>query len=702
MSDAAFALTANASATATRVAKAIKSLQDARKQGQRPLETLNDTTALDLDVRAQIDEVFLVLALLGEALLPLGAFDNTHYPQTLDEVQASISSGGHELMPTAFGALNAELQYVVTAGFSFCSAFAPMPVYRGFGAAVLGDWDWSCPDAQMLTKKAKAKAGIFHRLLERSVDPQPNRPVLLAFDHVIQMLQIKQVAFLGVKPTISGFGEQQPRYVPRKEKEVKNEIKRQKHWTKAVEHIGHPAPAGMRISTWAIPFATWTSAFSCKLLKSRDAWETIMTNQMDPGRLLHAFVCRSNLRLTEGQLLMLPPGTPAETLFCWLDGLPGMTHQIRKWSDLDMTRHEKTLGKPFCDNLGQYPLPDKFVMSGPDATHRSPGSVGSTSPVLSQSRSPPPYSPDGSLPEQAHEAEGRPRAPQTTELATARDPVELAETTALGSSSHVHQANCTSPSSADKHLSMAMADGPTALRSLTALRHKPTTSGRHPLIFVSEPRPPSPVTMQKAPPIVTPMLTPSSDPLVAVLKPNSPSVSPVVLPISPSSKEAAQDGTESIEGPFSLPAVPGADEPAERPRDSRSHKLKDNVGPGNSDAAARDSTNLPLAEDRTDATAETQLPAKIPGVSNSQTSDLYLRLLNAVANGDVSAQALQKILQRGAGSLDHARPEETQTRKDANLKPGPFSAGPYTITKTEGQSEVVETELPSVVKTGAM
>jgi hypothetical protein len=68
--------------------------------------------------------------------------------QTLGDVQAAISSCGNELLPMAWGELDAELQYVCTAGLAFCACYAPIPVYRGFGACVLSDYDWACPDME--------------------------------------------------------------------------------------------------------------------------------------------------------------------------------------------------------------------------------------------------------------------------------------------------------------------------------------------------------------------------------------------------------------------------------------------------------------------------------------------------------------------------------------------------------------------------
>ena len=81
MADAA-ALVRAASNT-TKMANNIKDIWETRTKTKA---TLNDGAALDLVIRAQVDEVFLVLAHLGEAILPLGIFNKDYYMQTLGEV----------------------------------------------------------------------------------------------------------------------------------------------------------------------------------------------------------------------------------------------------------------------------------------------------------------------------------------------------------------------------------------------------------------------------------------------------------------------------------------------------------------------------------------------------------------------------------------------------------------------------------------
>ncbi|KAK3117235.1 hypothetical protein LTR53_001570 [Teratosphaeriaceae sp. CCFEE 6253] len=480
MADAASALTSSLEST-TKISGAVESFTEQRDDRRRSVDNATHVRALDHSVRAQIDEVFLVLALLGEALLPLRVFDNTYYPQTLADVEASILSGGHDLMPVAFRALSAELQYAVTSGLAFCSCFAPIPVYRGFGAAVLNDWDWGCPDYETMVRKMKAKTSVWRRATEKQ-DPQPNRAVLEAFDQVVQMLQVKQVAFLAVKPAVSGFAAEQPRFVPRKTGTVKKEISMQEEWSSKVLKLGHPAPPGVKVSTWGMPFATWTSPSSCQLLNAKDSFETIMTNQMDPGRLLHAFVCRRTLDVGEGHLLVLPAHSPAESLACWLEGRPGTTHRILKWKDLETEVFEKKCGKSLRKQLGQYPLPEKFVLRNPAAPSTLRPAIPSLpkSPIADHVVSPPPYSPDFQLADIKRPEEAPIKAPAAVELATGREPIELdstpsdstqtavSATAALKPARQIHHAASTSALLATRQLSSSVAEGVSTLRSLSA------------------------------------------------------------------------------------------------------------------------------------------------------------------------------------------------------------------------------------------
>lgn len=191
----------------------------------------------------------------------------------------------------AWGELTAELQYVCTAAFALCSIFAPMHVYRGFGACTLAQWDWACPDISHLEEKARKRALWTVYGIKQRTDPQPTRAVFKAFDQTMQILQGKPMAFLEIRPTISSFADRHPRYGTRHKKEVKDHLDLLEDWVKQLEKRGHPMPSGTGTQSYGFPFATWTSTYSCHLLRTEKDCETIMLEQMDPGRLLHAFVC---------------------------------------------------------------------------------------------------------------------------------------------------------------------------------------------------------------------------------------------------------------------------------------------------------------------------------------------------------------------------------------------------------------------------
>lgn len=122
-------------------------------------------------VQSHVDDVFLVLALFGEALLPLGVLDETHYHKSPSEVETAISRCGHATVRNVFEKMTDELKYLMVASFTSCALFAPMHVYRGFGACVVNDWDWGCPDTEYLQRKVKKETSMFHEETRSSTKP---------------------------------------------------------------------------------------------------------------------------------------------------------------------------------------------------------------------------------------------------------------------------------------------------------------------------------------------------------------------------------------------------------------------------------------------------------------------------------------------------------------------------------------------------
>ena len=629
------ALVRTISSTA-KIASAMRNAWDARTKISA---TLHEGSALELVIRAQIDEVLLVLAHLGEALLPLGIFNKDYYLQTLGEVQASIASCGNELLPMAWAELDAELQYVCTAGFTICACYAPFPVYRGFGACVLGDWDWACPDMAYLEEKARRKAIRTVYGFKQKVDAQPARSAFTAFDSAIQILQVKSMAFLTKRPLISGFAEQQPRFGGKPKKEVKDDLEWLEDWVKQLDKRGHPVPRGTRLTSWGVPFATWTSPYGCHILQSQKDCETIVCIQMDPGRLLHAFICRGNTNLDEGQILWLLPRSPAESLMCWLEGLPGTSHKIIKWHDLDKEYFEKKIGKSLRKKIGQYPLPTQFAVRDPEAATRPSLPLSTSSPSVLEhpnTVSPPPYSPSKADPIDQP-------APPTAELGSP-DPRELPAAPTRSPARSPQQS---------RSLPVPGSSTSTALKNIHTLRRKPTAPG---------------LTANST---ATAISQSAEQPLVG--SSNGPAerfVHPTVAAELP--EDTAQIAYAASETPnaVELPTETHSKAPKplapDNPRETSQSLSATSSGPVEQAGALVVSqvSEAPGDIPRTESPENTEIkpPEQVPKTSNGEkeqgsqnsithenatSGNQYLDLLNRVAKGEISPQALSEMLQKG-------------------------------------------------------
>lgn len=592
-----------------------------------------NSQAWELVLRAQIDEVFLVLAHLGEAVLPLGVFNKDFYLQTLGDVKASLSSSNNEMLSMAWDELDAELQYCCCAGLTICAHFSPMPVYRGFGACVLSDWDWGCPDMAYLEEKARKKAiRTVYGVKQRS-DPQPTRSVFQDFDQVIQILQVKTMAFFVKRPMVSGFSEQ-PSFGGRAKKAVKAELDLLEDWVHQIARRGHPSPPNTQIASWGFPYATWTSEFNSHILKSEKDCEALMLNQMDPGRLLHAFVCRRAASLDEHSMFLLLPKSAAESLLCWLEGLPGMTHKIIKWSDLETEAFEKKISKSLRKKIGQVPIPVRYAIRHPNAATRPALEETESSPAVLEhpnTVSPPPYSPTNapSRPSIPEAPEQRERA-STTPLAELpeRETQELPEDTIV-------EAPTRPPEAAIKERSSVA-----GLKSIHTLRRKQSN---------------------------TPGATVASTAAVAtatsrhpsLLRPGGPkghdSTNWMIedAPIRDSAPKSAVQESTAVELPaeISVPArkpVPSvAVQPpadcAELPVVASSEAVEAAV-PATASADASNPDTKATNEAGSNEASKNQSPPVQPAAPSDNN---YLDLLNKVARGEISPQALGEMLQSG-------------------------------------------------------
>ena len=313
---------------------------------------------------SQIDEILLVQSILGENLIALGTINLNCLPAANAAVLQAFESCNEDNIPQQFNALDPELQFIICTGLFFCAACWPMHIYRGFGAGSLSDWTWGSPDMKYL--ESLAKVGLF----QKKKVVQANFDILAAFDRAIAFLQnsLTSIPLLIRQP--GGLHRSRPLFTNTDKKEAKKDLAVLQGFTKEIEKRGHPSPrdGSLKVSKWTIPFATYQSPFNC--LNQGHSWDNVVNNQMDPGRIFHAFVCGGHLNLEDGELLVLPLASPAEQIARWLEGFTGMTFKIIEWKDLDIEAFEKSIGKSTRKLLGQSPLPNYFVVRDPVAVHR--------------------------------------------------------------------------------------------------------------------------------------------------------------------------------------------------------------------------------------------------------------------------------------------------------------------------------------------
>ena len=620
-----------AASNTTKMANTVKGMWEERLK----LRADSEGQAWELVLAAQIDEVYLVLAHLGEALLPLGVFDKDYYLQTLGDVKSSLASCGNDSLQLAFEQLDSELQYCCCAGLVFCAHFAPLPVYRGFGACILSDYDWACPNYAYLEEKARKKAIRTVYGVKQKTDPQPTRSVFQDFDQAIQVLQVKPMAFFVKRPASSAFTEQ-VRFSARPKKEIKHDLDLLEDWFHSLERKGHPAPPGQKITNWGVPYATYTSDFNCSILRTEKDCETLLVNQMDPGRLLHAFVCRGTANLDEHSILLLMPRTPAESLVCWLEGLPGITLKIIKWEDLESEQFEKKLSKSLRKKVGQYPIPLKYAIRDPNA--RPALQTATSSPAVLEhpnTVNPPPYSPSNASRAMTLPAAELPDSADSMPVAELAGPEmhELAGSNTISPAQAPAQTPTQTPTNTTEGRGSQL-----GLKSINDLRRIPSdhTAGAKQTLVVASLRHPT------------------------ILRPGAPRsrASSSRMIESGSSTE----GTKAVELPAELASPPVIQR---KPVPSVIAQPQ----PVTAEVLAVSSDNggmIPDSERPTPSTKESTHSTNSSGATEGPTSSAvvggadsnqYLELLNKVARGEISPAALGAMLQGGiAGSTNPSLP----------------------------------------------
>ena len=444
---------------------------------------------------------------------------------------------------------------------------------------------------------------------------------------------------------------------------------------------------------------------------------------MDPGRLLHAFVCRGSTNLDEGQILLLPPRSPAESLLCWLEGLPGTSHKIVRWQDLDTEYFEKKIGKSLRKKIGQFPLPSQYAVRNLEAASRASVPVSSSSPALLEhpnTVSPPPYSAStAELQDQSQPAAelGSPDARELPASSPARSPTERPQ----------HATSLPVPG----------ASSSSGLKSIHTLRRTISAQATG-----MSPAAPASTASSKADAstVERRQELPASSPAVVELHEETMPPKPPPKPTEPTSPLAVELPTDfQSEAPKALAPkgiVPASSE------DPKVCQVEGNID-------EIQVVEEPEELEKTDVTKVEQKDSQEMGPSaesfdspkQRETSNQYLKLLNRVARGEISPQVLGEMLQKNdigarnpeaneettledvkaldaaestskspepaSGSLPY--PLSVAERKDLDWKERTKSekSAPYPVSPTEKDAnpepilESIESEVPTSLKLGA-
>jgi hypothetical protein len=295
-----------------RISEADKAAYDA---ANRQFEERNKSNA-------DYDDALVVLAVLGSRLVGLNVVNHHEINSANDAVRQAFQGVGGSKYFERYERLDKSVQIGVICGLAFCAECYPMHIWRGFGSTLMGNYNWAT----------------------HYVDNQ----TWTYLDQSVSFLKSSHRNFTLFKSLPEGMERMKP-WIRKDEKEH-NAIawkaakkdrkaleKAKKDFNKRVEKKGFPQPSdkSFTISSWSIPYATWDSQFSIN--NEGHNWANVLQQQMDPGRLFHAFVIGGHLNLREEEALIIPAG-PAECLVRWLEGLEGMTFKLIPTSKLDLKK----------------------------------------------------------------------------------------------------------------------------------------------------------------------------------------------------------------------------------------------------------------------------------------------------------------------------------------------------------------------------
>lgn len=296
-------------------------VENPRRAHLRDQPLVNESTTpanqADDDDTSSLEELFLVLGVLGQRLITLGVIEQNALQSSHTSVSQSISFIAKGLIKK-FEKKPMQLQHSITCAIIFCAACYPMHIYRGFGCGVLDNTFWGMhPD-------------------DKQYPTVPRSKHLTAMDRVLAYQKSLPDSLRLLKKTPVGVDKELPRFeaICDGEEEQKFVTTVCDDITEALERDGFPRPKDpqIKISSWETHFATWQGTVIYQnnghSIVSHALW------QLDPGRMLYGWTIWNRLDLRPGQAVDIG-GEPSSSLALWLEGLEGMTFKILRDEELD-------------------------------------------------------------------------------------------------------------------------------------------------------------------------------------------------------------------------------------------------------------------------------------------------------------------------------------------------------------------------------
>lgn len=264
--------------------------------------------------RQSLDDIYLVLATLGQRLLFLDVIDHRILPEARNATLEALAIGDPEegLLRSHFEQTinNDVVQYAISCAMVFCAECWPMHMWQGFGCGVMNFTRW----ASLINSNNLCSQ------MDDSIAALKSKP------HDWQLLK-KSASRIGQFEPYIGL------YPKPKAKMMKSLFK---DLCENLEKRGFTQPLPPRnqvkITNWSFVHSSWAGDYMYSNVGH--GYKALCTSQSDPGKFLYAWTVGRRAELRPGEAIYLAEDH-IRPLAEWLEGLNGMSFKIFRNSELD-------------------------------------------------------------------------------------------------------------------------------------------------------------------------------------------------------------------------------------------------------------------------------------------------------------------------------------------------------------------------------